>query len=78
MTPLGQILQEHGPTRFNHDDNQIATLAVTTTPRAWSQNLRWTAQNRYVYAAVGLHPEVVGDRHAEITLLEECFKKPLS
>ncbi len=50
---------------------RIFTLAVTTTPLAWSQNRKWTAGGRYVHAAVGLHPELVADRHAEIGLLEQ-------
>jgi TatD DNase family protein len=57
------------------DDNQIVTLAVTTTPKAWPQNRRWTAQSRYVHVAIGLHPEVVAERYREITLLEECLKE---
>lgn len=50
---------------------RIVTLAVTTTPRAWPQNREWTAASRYVHAAVGLHPELVGERGDEIGLLEE-------
>jgi TatD DNase family protein len=57
------------------DENQVVTIAVTTTPKAWSQNLRWTVHSRYVYAAVGLHPEVVAERHHEIQLLEEIMKE---
>lgn len=52
------------------EKNRIVTLAVTTTPKAWPQNRKWTAQSAYVHAAVGLHPEVVGDRYAELSLLE--------
>jgi TatD DNase family protein len=51
--------------------DRIVTLAVTTTPKAWTQNRRWTAGSRYVHAAVGLHPELAAERHAEIALLEE-------
>lgn len=49
----------------------ILTLAVTTTPKAWPQNRKWTAASEYVHAAVGLHPELVGERYDEIRLLEE-------
>lgn len=54
---------------------QIATLAVTTTPKAWPQNRRWTEGSRYVFSALGLHPELVGERHREIALLEEYIKE---
>jgi len=49
---------------------RIFTLAVTTTPKAWAQNRQWTGGRRYVHAALGLHPELAGERHTEIDLLE--------
>ena len=49
----------------------IVVLAVTTTPRAWAQNRIWTERSRYVYAALGLHPELVGKRYEEVALLED-------
>ena len=55
------------------DGHGIAVLAVTTTPRAWPQNREWTARSRYVFSAVGLHPELVGKRYEEISLLEDCM-----
>ncbi len=53
------------------DSARIVTLAVTTTPKAWFQNQRWTKLSRYVFPALGLHPELVSNRHREIALLEE-------
>lgn len=53
------------------EEYQVAVLAVTTTPKAWSQNLEWTRGSRFVHAAVGLHPELVGERFSEIELLEQ-------
>jgi TatD DNase family protein len=55
------------------DLGRIFTLAVTTTPKAWVQNRRWTAGSRYVHAALGLHPELAGERHTEIDLLEQLL-----
>jgi TatD DNase family protein len=49
---------------------QIVTLAVTTTPKAWPQNRKWAEKSLYVHPAVGLHPEVVGERDHELPLLE--------
>lgn len=65
------------PPAFIHsrDSDRIVTLAVTTTPRAWRQNSQWTAGRRYVHAAVGLHPELVGARHGELPLLEEFMNE---
>ncbi|HXL86383.1 MAG TPA: Qat anti-phage system TatD family nuclease QatD [Gemmatimonadaceae bacterium] len=55
------------------EKERIVTLAVTTTPRAWPQNREWAAQSRYVLPALGLHPELVAERYAEIALLEACM-----
>lgn len=52
---------------------RIVTLAVTTTPKAWTQNRRWTDGSRYVHAAVGLHPELAVERQAEAALLEQLI-----
>jgi TatD DNase family protein len=57
------------------ESNRIAVLAVTTTPKAWRQNLLWTKNSNYVYAAVGLHPELVADRFNEIDLLETLISE---
>jgi len=45
------------------DRHRIVTLAVTTTPKAWTQN-----------RALGLHPELAGERHGEIALLEQLME----
>src|SRR6266481_1014966 len=55
--------------------NRIVTLAVTTTPKAWLQNSRWTTESLYVYPAVGLHPELVAERYRELPELEEYMKE---
>lgn len=54
---------------------RILTVAVTTTPKAWVQNRRWTTHSNYVYAALGLHPELAGERHGEIDLLEQLLSE---
>lgn len=46
--------------------NNIATLAVTTTPFAYPRNLAAAAPFSLVKVALGLHPQIVGERHASI------------
>ena len=53
------------------EEERVAVLAVTTTPRAWPQNRIWTQDSAYVHAAVGLHPELVSERYTEIELLQQ-------
>jgi TatD DNase family protein len=49
----------------------VYTLTVTTTPRAWPRNYALTHTTKYVRAALGLHPQVIAERSAEIKLWEE-------
>jgi TatD DNase family protein len=50
---------------------EVYTLAVTTTPKAWPRNDEWTRSTRFVRAGLGLHPELVAERASEISLWEE-------
>lgn len=49
----------------------VFTLAVTTTPRAWPRNHELTRSTRHVRAALGLHPQLVGERASELALWDE-------
>lgn len=49
----------------------IYTLAVTTTPRAWSRNRDIVLSTKRVRAALGLHPQVVAERAEELSLWEK-------
>jgi TatD DNase family protein len=57
------------------EGERIVTVAVTTTPKAWAQNRKWTERSGYVRPAVGLHPELVGERYAELELLMQCMNE---
>lgn len=48
----------------------IYTLTVTTTPKAWPRNYALTRDRRFVRAALGLHPQLVAEREAELELWE--------
>jgi TatD DNase family protein len=49
----------------------VYTLTVTTTPKAWPRNHDLTRKTRFIMAALGLHPQLVAERAAEIALWEE-------
>lgn len=49
----------------------IYTLTVTTTPKAWPRNHALTRDCRFVRAALGLHPQLVAEREAELALWEQ-------
>lgn len=44
-------------------------LAVTTTPKAWRGTKKLVGDHRRVRVALGLHPELVAQRHQEVPLL---------
>lgn len=53
----------------------IYTLAVTTTPKAWPRNHALTRDTRFVRAALGLHPQLVGEREVELPLWEKYLNE---
>jgi TatD DNase family protein len=55
------------------ETSKIFTLAVTTTPAAWSRNRAATRKTRYVRAALGLHPQLVSERPSDPDLWEELL-----
>jgi len=48
---------------------RMYVLAVTTTPRAWQGTNKLVEHAPYVRVAVGLHPELVAERHAEVEMI---------
>lgn len=48
---------------------RIYVLAVTTTPLAWNGTRELVGDASRVRVALGLHPQVVHERHAEVDLL---------
>lgn len=55
------------------DREQVLTLAVTTTPKAWPRNRELAARSSHVRVALGLHPQLVAERATEITLFERLL-----
>lgn len=55
------------------DSAKIATLAVTTTPKAWPRNKELAALSPHVRPALGLHPQLVGERATELELFEKLL-----
>ncbi len=53
----------------------VFTLTVTTTPLAWARNHELAAPTRHVRAALGLHPQLVGEREHELALWKELLPR---
>ncbi|GAD58535.1 TatD family hydrolase [Brevundimonas sp. BAL450] len=51
----------------------VVTLAVTTTPKAWSRNVELAEGSRNVRVALGLHPQVIAERKSEIAMWERLL-----
>ncbi|MRV70682.1 TatD family deoxyribonuclease [Duganella sp. FT92W] len=56
------------------DQAKVATLAVTTTPKAWQRNQELAASSKFVRVALGLHPQLVAERASEVNLFEKLLE----
>ena len=52
------------------ETSRTATLAVTTTPKAFRQNKRMAQGAEFVRIGLGLHPHLVEERRSEMALFE--------
>jgi TatD DNase family protein len=64
------LYPDHEAAVSRAEASRIYTLTVTTTPKAWVRNNELTRHSRYVRAALGLHPQLVAGRAAELRLWE--------
>jgi TatD DNase family protein len=64
------LYDDHAALVGESDREAVATLAVTTTPKAWRRNCEVAAGSRYVRVALGLHPQLVSERASEVALFE--------
>jgi TatD DNase family protein len=55
------------------DKFQIATLAITTTPKAFKRNVELASVTPYVKVGLGLHPQLVAQRANELKLFESLL-----
>lgn len=62
------LFPDHKAAIRDAETARVFTLAVTTTPRAWPRNRDLTTGSPYVNAALGLHPQLVGDFAHELPL----------
>ena len=58
--------------KVNKDN--LFTLAVTTSPRAWVATSKVFEKYKNIHVSVGLHPEIVEAKANELDLLIECIK----
>lgn len=54
-------------------NEQIETVAVTNTPSVFKQCVAVTREVENIYPALGLHPELVAQRHKELGMLLELI-----
>lgn len=68
------LYKDHAALIAECDRERVATLAVTTTPKAWLRNRELAARSDHVRVALGLHPQLVGERESELPLLEHYLR----
>lgn len=57
------------------NEQQIATIAVTTTPSVYERCVEITNGSKFIRVALGLHPELAFQRHRELGLFKELLHK---
>ena len=57
------------------EKSRTATLAVTTTPKAFRRNVQLAKGKEFVRVALGLHPRLVEDRWNEMPLFEALLNE---
>lgn len=67
------LYPDHAQLIAECDREGVATLAVTTTPKAWSRNREMVAGTNHVRVALGLHPQLVSERERELGLFEKLL-----
>jgi TatD DNase family protein len=67
------LYPEHSALIAECDREKVATLAVTTTPKAWGRNRELAANSQHVRVALGLHPQLVAERADEVALFEQLL-----
>jgi TatD DNase family protein len=65
------LFKDHQALIAECDREQVATLTVTTTPKAWPRNRELAERSRHVRVALGLHPHLVAERAGEFPLFEK-------
>ncbi|WP_438275686.1 Qat anti-phage system TatD family nuclease QatD [Nitrobacter sp.] len=64
------LYKEHAALIAECDRERVATLAVTTTPKAWPRNRELASKSAHVRIALGLHPQLVAERENELPIFE--------
>lgn len=69
------LYPDHQAAVLDAEEAGVFTLAVTTTPRAWPRNHELARRTKHVRAALGLHPQLVGERSSEIELWDRYLSE---
>jgi TatD DNase family protein len=64
------LYEDHAAVIAECDRERVATLAVTTTPKAWPRNRELATKSAHVRIALGLHPQLVAERENELPTFE--------
>lgn len=67
------LYRDHTALIAECDQAGVATLTVTTTPKAWPRNRDLAARSQHVRVALGLHPQLIAERADEMVLFERLL-----
>ncbi|VVO95153.1 putative metal-dependent hydrolase YjjV [Pseudomonas fluorescens] len=69
------LYKDHAALISECDEAKVATLTVTTTPKAWARNREMAEKSNFVRVALGLHPQLVAERESELGLFEKLLEQ---
>lgn len=69
------LYKDHAALISECDEAKVATLTVTTTPKAWARNREMAEKSNFVRVALGLHPQLVAERESELELFERLLEQ---
>lgn len=67
------LYKEHAALIGRCDEEKIATLGVTTTPKAYRRNVEMASASEFVMVGLGLHPQLISERSGELSLFEKLL-----
>jgi TatD DNase family protein len=69
------LYPDHQELIHESDIEGVATLAVTTTPKAFARNMEMAMGFASIRVGLGLHPQLVAERSGELPLFEELLSQ---
>lgn len=69
------LFQDMNQTFDRLNNSNLTVITMTTTPKAWERNKILSTKNKNVFPALGMHPQLIGQRIGELGLFLDKMKE---